>query len=155
MNTRYGLEIRAATAADAPGLAELLGAAGQAMAPRMLADRLETIRQAPGTALIAVEWGPPSGLVVLHWYRTLGADQPLAQITALLVAPADRRRGIGRLLVKAAAQSARVAGCGALSLLAAPDQPELRAFCRANGFGEGGSLFVRPLRKKGSGDHSG
>ena len=68
MKTRYGLEIRAATGADAPGLSELLGSAGYAVDPRALADRLDAIRREPGTALIAAEWGPPSGLVVLHWY---------------------------------------------------------------------------------------
>jgi len=150
LKTRYGLEIRAATAADAPGIAELLSAAGHAIAPRALAERLDAIRQEPGAALIAVAWGPPSGLILLHWYRTLGADQSTAQITALLVGPGERRRGIGRLLVKAAAQAARVAGCGALELSAARDEESLREFCRATGFTESGSCFARPLRKKGS-----
>lgn len=99
--------------------------------------------------LIAAEWGPPVGLVVLHWYRTLEADQPTAQITTLLVAPAERRRGIGRLLVKAAAQTARVAGCGALELLLASDDRALLEFSSASGFTEVGRRLVRPLRKKG------
>ena len=148
MKTRYGLEIRAATGAEAPGLGELLSAAGHEIAPRVLADRLDAIRQAPGAALIAVEWGPPSGLVILHWYRTLEADQPTAQITTLFVGPSERRRGIGRLLVKAAAQAARVAGCGALELLTTPDDQALHQFCRATGFIEAGPCFMRPLRKK-------
>ena len=150
MKTRYGLEIRAATGAEATGISELLQGAGYAIAPRILAERLEAIRQAPGAALIAVEWGPPSGLVILHWYRTLDADQLTAQITTLLVGPGERRRGIGRLLVKAAAQAARVAGCGALELLTAPEDQDLRQFCRATGFTETGPCFVRPLRKKAS-----
>jgi GNAT superfamily N-acetyltransferase len=114
-----------------------------------MAERLDAIRDAPGIALLAVEWGPPGGLVLLHWYPTIIADQPTAQITTLLVAPAERRRGIGRLLVKAASQAARVAGCGALQLLAAPEQPDLRQFCQTTGFTEAGICFVRPLRKSG------
>lgn len=149
MNTRYGLEIRTATGAEAPGLSELLGAAGHPIPPRILAERLDAIRQEPGTALVALEWGPPSGLVVLHWYQTLDAAQPTAQITTLLVGADERRRGIGRLLVKAAAQAARVAGCGALELLAASEQPGLHEFCLATGFAEMGPRFVRALRKKG------
>jgi aminoglycoside 6'-N-acetyltransferase I len=169
MTTRYGLEIRAATGAEAPGLAELLAAGGHAVAPRLLADRLDAIRQgagtrhavAPrlladrldairqgaGTALVALEWGPPSGVIVLHWYQTLEAALPVALITTLLVAPEARRRGIGRMLVKAAAQAARVAGCGALELAALPDQTELEAFCRATGFIEAGPRYQRVLRK--------
>lgn len=149
MKTRYGLEIRAVTSADAPGLSELLAAAGNEVSPRDLVRRLEAIRLEPGAALIAAEWGPPTGLVVLHWYQTLKADQPTAQITTLLVTPDERRRGIGRLLVKAAAQVARVAGCGALELLAEPEERALQEFCRATGFSESGPCFVRPLRKKG------
>ena len=118
-------------------------------APYLRVGPVALIRQAPGTALLAAEWGPPSGLVVLHWYPTIDADQPTAQIVTLLVGPTERRRGIGRLLVKAASQAARVAGCGVLQLLVAPDQSDLQQFCQATGFAEAGTSFVRPLRKSG------
>ena len=149
MSSRYGLEIRAATTADASGLSELLRSVDHVITPRILAERLDAIRQEQGAALIALEWGPPSGLIVLHWYRTLRAAQPTAQITTLLVGPEQRRRGIGRLLVKAAAQTARVAGRGALELLTLSEQPAPHEFCRASGFVEAGPRFVRALRKKG------
>ena len=149
MKSRYGLEIRTAGSADAQGVCDLLQAAGHVIPPRVMAERLDAMRQEAGAALIAAEWGPPSGLVVVHWYRTLDADQATAQITTLFVAPDDRRRGIGRLLLKAAAQAARVAGCGALELLASAEQHQLHAFCQATGFVEVGTRFLRPLRKKG------
>jgi aminoglycoside 6'-N-acetyltransferase I len=149
LKTRYGLEIRAATSADAQGLCELLHAAGHAISARVMAERLDALRQERGSALIAAAWGPPAGFVLLHWYRTLAADQPTAQITTLLVAPDERRRGVGRLLVKAAAQAARVAGCGTLEIMASTEERALREFCRATGFSEVGSQFFRPLRKKG------
>ena len=148
MTSRYGLEIRAATAAEAPGLVDLFAAIDLAVDPRVLAERLEALRQGPGTALVALEWGPPSGLVALHWYRTLDAARPTAQITTLLVAPEARRRGIGRLLVKAAAQAARTAGCEVLELASPPLAPSLAAFCQATGFAESGPRYARSLRKK-------
>ncbi len=148
MSGRYGLEIRAATEADAPALAELLRAAGSTLAPRALAERIGALQAAGGTALMALEWGPPSGLVALHWYRTLESDLPVAQITTLLVGPDERRRGIARLLLKAASQAARVAGCGTLRLSVTPDQDGLAAFCRATGFAQADAGFVRPLRKR-------
>ena len=147
MSNRRGLSIRTATPADAPGLAELLEAAGQTIPSATLAERLEILARTPGTALLALEWGPPSGVVLLHWFHTLHAARPTAQIDLLLVGPDDRRRGLGRLLVKAAAQAARVAGCGTLDLTSTASQRELHAFCQATGFTLSGPRFTRVLRK--------
>ncbi|WP_431311199.1 GNAT family N-acetyltransferase [Methylobacterium nigriterrae] len=149
MGSRFGLEIRAATGADAPGLAELMSAAGHPVPAHDLADRLDALRYSHGTALLALEWGPPSGMIVLHWYPALEEASPIAQVTMLLVGPDDRRRGIGRMLLKAASQTARMAGCSTLQLLASAHQPDLVGFCGATGFVEAAGCFVRPLRKKG------
>ena len=149
VTSRYGMEIRAATVAEAPGLAALLATAGHIIDPRALAERLAVLRQEPATVLVALRWGPPSGLVVMHWYQTLQAARPTAQITTLLVNHEERRQGIGRRLIKAAAQAARTAGCGGLELLTSSDVPALHEFCRATGFAEAGPRFVRSLRKQG------
>jgi aminoglycoside 6'-N-acetyltransferase I len=146
--SRYGLQIRAASGADAPGIAELMEAAGHPVDVATIGTRLEAFRQEAGVALLALEWGPPSGLIVLNWYRTLNADLAVAQISTLLVAPDDRRRGIGRMLLKAGAQAARSAGCGTLYVSAVPGEPSLATFCIAAGFSESGTFFARPLRKK-------
>ncbi len=147
MGSRHGLEIRAATPADAPGLADLLALAGQPLSPRTLVERLDATSRDAGALLLALEWGPPSGLVQLHWYRPLHHPQPVAQVTALFVAEGDRRRGLARLLVKAASQAARVAGCGTLEMLTGPD-PVLQAFCLATGFTLAGARHERVLRKR-------
>jgi aminoglycoside 6'-N-acetyltransferase I len=152
LGNRYGLEIRAAAGPDAAGLAALLGETGVAVGAADLAARLEALQRAGGTALVAVEWGPPSGIVALAPVRTLDAPKPHGLITSLAVAPESRRRGIGRVLLKAAGRAARLAGCDRLILAAGPDQDALRAFCAAAGFTEAGRLLVRPLLKRGSGD---
>ena len=145
--SRHGLEIRAAASADGAALAELLADAGCPVPAPTLSARLAGLRQSAGTALLALEWGPPSGIIVLHWHPTLDADLLTAQVSALLVAPAARRRGIGRLLVKAAAQTARTAGCGSITLPVAAQQPELHAFCQATGFTQDAQRFTRALRR--------
>ncbi len=156
MANRYGLQIRAASAADAPGLAALLDMAATARAPgtapastpsAAVAARLTALNEAGGAALVAVEWGPPSGVAVVTWTPTLATDLPVATLGLLLVAPQDRRRGIGRLLLKAASQAARSAGCG--TLVAPVADTALRAFCEAAGFSDGGFLYARALRKTG------
>lgn len=149
MTLRHGLEIRAASAAEAPGLAILLAEAGLVLDARDIAERLAALRQSPGAALVALQWGPPSGLVLMHWYHTLESASPVAQITMLLVGADQRRLGIGRLLLKGAAQAARVAGCGQMEIAAPADAPSLHEFCRATGFAEAGPRFVRSLRKQG------
>ena len=146
MAGRYGLEIRAATAADAAALAETMAQADQPLDPSLLAERLEAL-QREGVALLALEWGPPSGVIVLHWVRPL-AGARRALVSLLLVAPDARRRGIGRLLLKAGSQAARVAGCEVLTLAVPPDGAELAGFCRQTGFSEAGALWSRPLRKR-------
>jgi GNAT superfamily N-acetyltransferase len=126
---------------DGPGR-HVVGAAA-------LAARLDALRDQHGTVLLAYEWGPPSGLIAVNWFGTLDADQRTARVSTLLVSPDERRRGIARLLLKAATQAARSAGCGTLHLLASADEPTLRAFSEASGFDTLGMTFVRPLRKGG------
>lgn len=148
MASRYGLQIRTATSADASGIAELMGSAGHVVSIAAVTHRLEALDREHGTALLALEWGPPSGVIVLSWFRTLETDHPVAQISTLLVGPEQRRRGVGRTLLKAGAQAARSAGCDELFLFASADQPGMPEFSVANGFDEAGSRFTRPLRKR-------
>lgn len=152
MGNRYGLEIRAAAGPDAAGLATLLGAAGVAVGAADLAARLDDLQREGGSALVAVEWGPPSGLIALAPVRTLDASRPFGLITTLVVAAESRRNGIGRILLKAAGRAARQAGCDRLLLAVGPAQDELRAFCAAAGFTDEGRVHTRPLLKRGSGE---
>lgn len=152
MGNRYGLEIRAAAGPDAAGLASLLGEAGVAVGAADLAARLDDLQRDGGSALVAVEWGPPSGLIALAPVRTLDAPRPFGLITTLVVAAESRRNGIGRILLKAAGRAARQAGCDRLLLAVGPAQDDLRAFCAAAGFTDEGRVHTRPLLKRGSGE---
>jgi GNAT superfamily N-acetyltransferase len=149
VSSRHGLSIRTANLSDAEGLAELLESAGARVARDRLQARLGAMLDQPGVLLVADEWGPPSGLIALHWHGLLTADLKVASISALVVDPMRRRNGIGRLLLKTASQSARSAGCGDLVLNAAGDAGDLREFCLASGFLDAGRSFTRPLRRRG------
>lgn len=147
MASRFGLEIRAADAHDVEGLAALLGSQGSAIDAKNLGARLQNARSGEGVVLVAVEWGPPTGVIALNWAWTLNGDLRTAYITTLMVDPDGRRRGVARLLLKAAAQAARAAHCGDLVVVATADAAHLRAFCLATGFTSGGDAFTRSLRK--------
>ena len=152
MSSRYGLSVRSAQISDAEGLAELLSSAGQAVAKDRMAHRLAAVLDQPGVVLIAEEWGPPSGVIAAHWRSGLTEDLKVGAISLLLVAPERRRNGIARLLLKAASQAARSAGCGEMILDAPSGHGDLPAFCLATGFARTGEAFTRPLRKRGSQD---
>lgn len=147
--TRYGVEIRAAVPADAADIALLLRQLGHETTPHGAAGRLDALRRDPDSAvLVAAGYGPVIGLVAVHWWGVLQQARPVARITALAVDEAERRRGIGRLLVKSGAQAARVAGCDLLELTTAPDREDAQAFCRSIGFAPSALGFSRALRKK-------
>ena len=150
MASRFGLEIRAADAGDVEGLAGLLVSHSAAGDARTLGSRLQNMRAGDGLVLVAMEWGPPSGVIALSWNWSLNADLRTAHITTLVVAPEARRRGIARLLLKAASQAARAAHCGELVIMARGDAPHINDFCLATGFTESGNVFSRSLRKGSS-----
>nr|WP_295109243.1 GNAT family N-acetyltransferase [uncultured Caulobacter sp.] len=148
MSNRYGLSIRTAQVGDADGLAELLSKVGVTVPKDRLAQRLASMLDQPGALLIADEWGPPSGVIAVHWHAMLTADLKIGAISTLFVDPERRRNGIARLLLKSAAQAARSAGCGELLVETPGAADDLRAFCLATGFEQSGETFARALRKR-------
>ena len=143
---RYGVEVRSAQVADAPEFARLLGN----VSARDMAERLELMRaHSSGAVLVATGYSGLSGIIALGWAPVLYDHRPVAHITALVVDPAERRRGIGRLLLKAASQAARTAGCYFVELAAGPGQDAVEAFCLKTGFTPRGAVFGRLLRKTG------
>ncbi|WP_310538610.1 hypothetical protein [Phenylobacterium sp.] len=91
MASRYGLEIRAADSTDAPGVAELLQVAGLPAAA--VAGRLERLKAERATVLLAIEWGPPSGLIVFHARQTLLATCPAPSSARSLSDPTHAAAG--------------------------------------------------------------
>jgi ribosomal protein S18 acetylase RimI-like enzyme len=72
----------------------------------MQARRGELMDAHEGAALVAVDRGEPAGL--LTWF--VAADGAAAEVRALIVEVAYRGRGVGRLLLDAAAQALRAQG---------------------------------------------
>lgn len=149
MPGRFGLTIRTAGAGDADGLHELFAGCGVSLSREQIAINLFAMREEAGTALIADEWGPPTGVIALHWMTVLTKPLKAAEVTLLLVDPDRRRRGVARLLLKAGSQAARAAGCGELVVRSGGDLSSLSGFALSTGFSPSGDRFVRSLRKHG------
>ena len=146
---RHGVEVRSATPSDAPDLVRLLESWGAAVSPRDVVQRLDAVRShGHAAALVSNGYAGLSGLVVLHWSPVLHQPRGVARVTLLFVDREERRRGIGRLLLKAASQAARIGGCETIEVAVADGQADADAFCRETGFLPQGSVFSRVLRKK-------
>ncbi len=144
---RYGVEVRSAQLADAAELARLLSSLGAATTARDMGERLASVRsQATAACFVATGYGGLNGVVAVSWVPTLQDPRPVAHVTAFIVDPEERRRGIGRLLLKAASQAARIGGCDIVRMAVA-DQGIAEAFCRRTGFLPHGAVFERSLRK--------
>ena len=140
-----GVDVRSAAPSDAADIAGLLGEAGEAVTARVVATRLERMSR-DGAVLVATGFAPAIGVVALHWSRGLVSDAARARVDVLVVGERDRRRGIGRLLLKSASQSARMAGCDVLEIVARDGGD---GFLVATGFVRFGEVLCRPLRRRG------
>ncbi len=148
---RYGVELRAAQAADVAEVVRLLAQAGLTLTEREAAARLDAVRAGAASAvLVATGNTGLTGLVAVSWAVELVAG-PVARVSVLLVDADERRHGIGRMLLKAASQAARSAGCDVLEVTLAPGQDAAEAFCRATGFAAAGVTMRRALRRRGGG----
>lgn len=133
------IEIRRAQPQDAPAIAELLSALGYPAAPEEVLERLKALDDAD-CVLIA-----DGGLIALHRMPRLAEGDKLARITALVVAPGSRRKGVGQALLRAAEEVARRWGCELVEVSSSrrPERDAAHRFYRAAAFEDAGALSVR------------
>ena len=92
--SRAGLSIRAADAHDVDGLLELFAGAGMAASRARLLRRLSPGTEEVGVVLLAEDWGPPSGVLHVHWWTPLLSAAPVALISTLLVPQTGAASGL-------------------------------------------------------------
>lgn len=120
-------QVRPATVADAPLLAAL-HAVGGGDRP-WSADEYRTLLARPQTlAWLGVADGKPAGFLL----ATQMADE--AEIYEVVVAPAQRRRGLGRALMAALTNHAKAAGTRKIHLEVAADNAAARALYEGCGY---------------------
>lgn len=105
------MEIRPATAADAPALAPLMAQLGYPATPEEMAARLETLRGRPDFATFVAEAdGVIAGMVGVTVSPSLYRSDLLGAIVALVVSSEFRGRGIAASLVDRGERWLRDAG---------------------------------------------
>jgi GNAT superfamily N-acetyltransferase len=142
---RTAVAIRPAVDDDAPALAELLAHLGYPADAADLPDRLLRMRSGGDDAFVAVLDGETVGLATVHARAVLHVARPVAQLTALVVPPAMRGRGVGRALVGAAEQWGRAQGADRLVVTTALHRADAPLFYERLGFEHTGRRYVKKL----------
>jgi GNAT superfamily N-acetyltransferase len=140
------LTIRPPTAADSSAIAALLDELGYPARADAVPARLARLGADPhAIILLAERAGEVAGLITVHLRDTINHEQPLAQITALVVAERARGEGVGRGLVLAGEQWARQRGAARVVVSTALQRADAHQFYERMGFVHTGRRYARSL----------
>jgi GNAT superfamily N-acetyltransferase len=133
--------IRRAELSDASAIARLLGELGYPADPGAVAARLSALGDGDRVLLA----GDGGGLVALHRVPWLAEGGAFARVTALVVAHAERRRGVGRALLAAVEDVARGWGCDLVEVSSGrrPERHAAHAFYASAGYEETAPVSAR------------
>lgn len=146
--------IRFAVEADAAAISFLLGELGHPLEPAQVVRKLEAIRGSSLDRVWVAEFPPDAladrrealaGLLSFHAIQMLHTPGNLGRITALVVHPGVRGRGVGRRLVAVAEGFARDCGCERLELTSAAHRHDAHRFYAKLGFSPRPVRFVKDL----------
>jgi GNAT superfamily N-acetyltransferase len=144
------VSIRPATFDDAQALAPLLGELGYPAGAEQVRERIRRLLGpagvSPSDSVFVAETGDGVvGMLSVHRFRGLHADDDVALITALVVTEQARGLGVGRRLVDRAIETARGWGCSRLLVTTHVRRADAHAFYERIGFELTGRRYVRAL----------
>lgn len=139
--------IRDAKETDVEALAELMDYLGYPTSSRRMGNRFERISAHPSYSTLVAECGDGVvgmvGLETGHYYEL---DESYARISAFVVHPGYRRRGVGRSLILAAEQRAIGLGAERVSLDSGTHRPGAHRFYEDSGYEITGYRFFKRIR---------
>jgi GNAT superfamily N-acetyltransferase len=139
------LTVRDARSSDAEEIARLLDQLGYPTASSAVAARLERLVVVGDRVFVAELDGRVAGLAHLQVTPALERERPAAKLGALAVDEAQRGRGVGRALVQAVEDEARLRGCELLFLTSSERRDDAHAFYEQIGFEHTGRRYSRTL----------
>jgi GNAT superfamily N-acetyltransferase len=140
-----GLTIRDAQAADAEPISSLLTQLGYPTQPSAVEARLERLAVVGDRVLVADLDGRAVGLGHLQVAPAIERERPAAKIGALVVDEGHRGQGVGRALMQALEDEARLRGCELLFLTTAERRDDAHAFYERVGLELTGRRYGRTL----------
>jgi predicted N-acetyltransferase YhbS len=144
------LIIRSATKEDAPALSRLLGQLGYPSEAADIPDRLDKLLARPETTvLVADQKGQAVGVVTVHLFQAMHANEPIAWLTALVVDEAVRGQGVGSALVQRAEEWASQHGAPRISLTSALHRAAAHEFYKARDYEHTGVRLTKIFGRTG------
>ena len=139
--------IRAAAAADAPALCELLMQLGYPASQSEVPARLAALSEFPGAAAFVATngYGEVVGLVTGHLFPSIHDNEPVAWLTTLVVLEDARGAGIGSALVKHIEQWAARLGAKRLSVTSGAHRKATHEFYERRDYEKTGLRFGKKL----------
>ncbi|HEX6628644.1 MAG TPA: GNAT family N-acetyltransferase [Gemmatimonadaceae bacterium] len=143
------ITIRPAVANDAAAIARLLDQLGYPSDAGEIPQRLERMRDHPGTTVFVAERrGEPVGVVTVHLVPSLHTSDPVAWLTALVVEESARGTGVGSALVNRAEAWAKRNGATHISLTSHLRRKEAHEFYKTRDYQHTGVRLVKDLVAK-------
>jgi ribosomal protein S18 acetylase RimI-like enzyme len=138
-------QVRDAKPADAPRLVELIRYLGHEIDVKAVRKNLATLRKSGETPLVATLDKKVVGLCGVGHRTVIHRPAPLGRITALVVARDAQDHGIGRMLVEAAEQALKKAGCQIVEVTSNDRRTAAHAFYRHLGYERTSMRFMKTL----------
>ena len=138
--------VRAAEAADAEGLAELMTQLGYETRASEMQMRMEAILANKNYAtFVAVSKGKVCGMIGTFTCYTYEHNSPSARILALVVSEKMRGRGVGHALIAAAERDLAQRNIRRVAVNARFERKEAHEFYEKLGYTRNGFRFVKEL----------
>ena len=126
-------------------MAGLLTQLGYPSEPDAVDERLDRLRVVGDRVVVAEVDGAVAGLAHLQVSPGIERERPSARIGALVVDEAHRGGGVGRALVQALEDEARLRGCELLYLTTSEHRDDAHAFYERVGLEHTGRRYSRTL----------
>ena len=137
------LTIRAAGAADAARIAELLTDEGYPVGPTDIAARIERFSTPDAAVLVADQGGEVIGFIALQAVPRFEHDDRFVRVLAVVVDAGARERGVGHRLMAEAETFGRDRRAAFVEITAGRHRPEARQLYEALGFDGSVTAYLR------------